>query len=198
MKRKCNNQTEGSRLRGDRIPGVVKMRPYKKPDFVCAAPGQKGVGSVLGGWQPDVPPSWLSLLQDKAEIGSRRGQWQVEKDAHHSVGLCWCPLQPTGSCSGFKSPLDQAEHQPCHCSSAWVCVTPCSPVWRDWHGCSQSCGSTCFPEAAEQRRTEAGRECDENWGNSEKRKMSCNRPCGAVLAVLGWATGMGEPEPSKR
>lgn len=43
-----------------------------------------------------------------------------------------------------------------------------------------------FPEAAEQRRGEGGREYNKNWGNnSEKREMSCNRACGAVLAVLG-------------
>lgn len=100
----------------------------------------EGCGKCPGGWQPDVPPSWPSLLQVKAGIGSRRGQWQVEKDTHHSVGLCWCPFQPPAAVL-VKSPLDQAEHQPCHCLSAWICVTSHPPVWRDWHGCSQLCGS---------------------------------------------------------
>lgn len=61
MKRKYNNQTEDSRLQGDLIPSVVMVRPYKKPDFVCAAPGQKGVGSDLGGGSQMFPPSWQSL-----------------------------------------------------------------------------------------------------------------------------------------
>lgn len=56
VKRKYNNQTEDSRLRGDLIPSVVKMRPFQKPDFVCAAPGQKGVGSVLGDGSQMFPP----------------------------------------------------------------------------------------------------------------------------------------------
>lgn len=62
MKRKYNNQTEDSRLQGDLIPSVAMVRPYKKPDFVCAAPGQKGGGVPGDGSQMFSPAGRVCLI----------------------------------------------------------------------------------------------------------------------------------------
>lgn len=153
------------------IPTVVKMRPYKKPDFVCAAPGQKGVGSVLRAGSQMFPPA--------GQVCCKMKQKRVVED---SGGLGRTHISLFASPAGvLVKSLDQAEHQPCHCSSPGS-VTSCPSMetlaWPFPDVCQR------FPEAAGQRKR-GGREYNENWGNNnEKRKMSGNRPCAAVLAAL--------------
>lgn len=175
MERKYNNQTEDSRLQGDLSDSHCSQdETIQEARFCLCCSWAEGCGKCPEGWQPDVPPSWPSLLQDEAEMGSR-GQWWVGKDTHQSLCLS---SPPAGV---LVKSLDQAEHQPCHCSSPGS-VTSCPSMetlaWPFPDVCQR------FPEAAEQRKR-GGREYNENWGNnSEKRKMSGNRPCAAVLAAL--------------
>lgn len=128
------------------IPTVVKMRPYKKPDFVCAAPGQKGVGSVLRAGSPMFPPAGQVCCKMKQK-------WVVEDSG--GLGRTHISL--------FASPA----HQQVFWLNPWtrqsisrVTAPPLAlshpvPAWRHWRGHSQTCASV-FLKLQSRGREEGG------------------------------------------
>ena len=155
----------------------------------------KRCGKHPGGWQPDILPSWPHLLEDKAEIVREDNSW-----------VRWTYIILWSLASVLSSPPSAVLSLRCPQTEKSI-----RRIFVPLPGTAPSSapryGGTCiiipdpvvalvFLRLQSREGREGGREYNENGGNySDKRKTSHNRPCSVAVAVLGWATGTGGPEP---
>lgn len=121
MERKYNNQTEDSRLQSDLSDSHCSQdETIQEARFCLCCSWAEGCGKCPGGWQPDVSPSWPSLLQDKAER-CIRGQWWVGKDTHQSLAF----VSPAPQQVFWLNHLGPGGASAVSLLLSWVCVTAC-------------------------------------------------------------------------